>query len=504
MGSRADYPKELREKDAKLCVRHFDRGYFYWAMENLPIAEAVKHFLLCGTVGSGKTTNIQLFLQSIAPRFQEGFDHAEQLIVFDAKGDMVQRLAALGLSDDDSNFYILNPFDTRAAVLNFGKIISTPALARYFAALIIPEEKRSNAPYFSNAARDILCWVIIALQQSRKAEGWTLRDLLCACESKININGIAKRHPARATAMIERYTSDDKHIHSVLSHMATRLGVLEEVAALWHTAKSGKEFSIKNFLKKRGVLVLGFDPVLNESLWPINAIILQALTNEILRSSETQPGEPPRHWFVLDEFRAMERLQCITNLMNRGRSKGASVLLGIQSIEGIIEVYGEQAANDILGLCTTKTFLRAGGPITAEWAERHFNKVRYLERSTGYSGSGYSYQDHVQDRPLFLASTFLNLPMPFRGGPYSCISDVPCFGESLLTERPFDVLLDLCASPVETGENYLREDADEQILTSWGPDEEEDFCRGKKKEPKTVVTPDSLPDKEQHNNRRTS
>ena len=71
------------------------------------------------------------------------------------------------------------------------------------------------------------------------------------------------------------------------------------------------------------------DPVLKESIWPINALLLKALTQEILRGPNSSQ---PRHWFVLDEFRAMENVDCVHDLLNRGRSKGASVLLGIQSI----------------------------------------------------------------------------------------------------------------------------------------------------------------------------
>ena len=112
------------------CAVGFDPDTIFWAMNNLPATEAPKHLLMCGTVGSGKTKTIQLFLQSIAPRFLPGHRQAEQLIVFDAKGDMIPRLATLGLPPEDENVWILNPFDSRAAVWNLGETINTPAMAR--------------------------------------------------------------------------------------------------------------------------------------------------------------------------------------------------------------------------------------------------------------------------------------------------------------------------------------------------------------------------------------
>ena len=79
---------------------------------------------------------------------------------------------------------------------------------------------------------------------------------------------------------------------------------------------------------------------MRDSLWPINALLLKALTQEILR----RPGcRHPRHWFVLDEFPAMEKVDCIHDLLRRGRSKDASVLLGMPGKEPLDVVYGENA-----------------------------------------------------------------------------------------------------------------------------------------------------------------
>ncbi len=141
----------------------YNSDTIFWAMNNLPASEAVKHLLVCGTVGSGKTKSIQLFLQSIAPRFSSARSNPEQLIVFDAKGDMVQRLAKLGLKPTDENVYILNPFDSRGASWNLGEAITTPSMARYLASLLIPEESSTTAPYFPNTAREIVFWVALSL-----------------------------------------------------------------------------------------------------------------------------------------------------------------------------------------------------------------------------------------------------------------------------------------------------------------------------------------------------
>ena len=477
---RSFFDGEAPEPDANPpCAKVFNPETVFWVMNNLPVEEAVQHFLVCGTVGSGKTKTIQLFLQSIAPRFLPGHPVPEQLIVFDAKGDLIPRLEKLGIRSGQKNVWILNPFDKRAATWDLGEAIQSPAMARYLASLFVAEEPNSTAPYFPNTAREIVFWVALSLSRRRRERGWTLRDLLNALESKEHIAAVTAEIP-RGRRVIAQHLGDKRHFPGVLSTLATKLGKFEEVAALWATSKRRRRFSIKKFLKRSGVLILGHDPVLRESLWPINAIILQALTNEILRSAETRV---PRHWFVLDEFRAMGEVRCIRELLNLGRSKGASVLLGIQSVEGLIEIYKEHATQDMLSLCTTKTFLRAGGPFTAEWAERHFSKIRHNVQTvseTRAKESSTTVQYQVVDESLLLPSMFLDLPIPKRGGPFKAISDIPCLRTTLITERQFDDVLELCREPTDQEKkeqiSFMRDNPDEQIVKIWDEKEEADFC----------------------------
>ncbi|MCB1128818.1 MAG: hypothetical protein KDM81_20140, partial [Verrucomicrobiae bacterium] len=87
------------EDSPRNCALSPDRDYCFWAMRNLPVEEAAKHLLVCGCTGSGKTIAIQLFLQSIAHRFQPRSADPkapEQLILFDAKTDLMPTLAGLG------------------------------------------------------------------------------------------------------------------------------------------------------------------------------------------------------------------------------------------------------------------------------------------------------------------------------------------------------------------------------------------------------------------------
>lgn len=472
------------------CALNFNENQVFWAMRNLPVEEAVKHFFVCGTPGSGKTIIIDLFLQSIAPRFRPDWPHPEQLILFDAKGEVIPFLAGLGLRPEDENVWIMHPGDERGAVWNIAEAARTPLMARHIAALLVPEERHSNAPYFTNAARELVFAAITALT-SVAGERWTFRDLLCALDSEDHIARVGARH-APAKRVVNRYLGDKQHFGGILSSLATKLGRFEQVAALWHTSTSGRVFSIPEFLKRPGVLILSNDPQLRESFWPINALLLRALTQAILRGPETRQ---PRHWFVLDEFRDMEQVSCIQDLLNRGRSKGASVMLGFQSLEGLIEVHGTQGANEILGQCASKTFLRVGGPTTAEWAAKFFGQIReteaVLSESWNREGYSHSYQYSVRDRPLFLESLFMDLPFPKPGLPFYSISDVPCLHTTLLTRRWFDQVLAWRCQPGDVPPVLHRQDAHDQTLWPWSAEEEQYFCERPPAPPSPSTSPSS-------------
>lgn len=459
------------------CAVEFREDKVFWAMRDMPIEEAVKNFLVCGMVGSGKTIAIRLFLQSIARRFMPDRKQPEQLIIFDAKSEILPILAGMGLTNDNPNFYILNPFDERSMIWNLGEAVQEPALARGFATLLAPEEAKSSAPFFASAARDLVNAVILGLNHTA-GTNWTLRDLLCALDSKTIIKKVTSRHP-RAKQMVQQLIGDRSHFHGVLSTLSTKLVPFHQTAALWHTSNSAKSFSIKDFLSKPGVLVLGNDTVLRDSLWPINAAMIRALTAEILRGPNYST---PRHWFILDEFRAMEKVDAMHDLLNRGRSKGASVVLGIQSTEGLMQVYQENGTHDILSQCTSKSFLRAGGPKTAQYASDVFGSIRWYESSVTQNfgkENSHSVQTSIADRPLLLPSYFLNIPFPGPAKPYTVVSDVPSDNTTYITKRPFDTVISWVKPAADTKQHptlIARTSVSDQTLEPWSAEEMHLYC----------------------------
>jgi len=452
-------------------------------MDNIPVDAAVTHFAVIGAPGSGKTVSIELFLQSIAHRFMAPPPGAppERLVIFDPKRDMLSFLAALGLQGDSVS--ILNPFDERGIAWDLARDINSEALAQHFAALLIPEEKQSSAPFFWQSAREVVEAVILGLIASHPGK-WTLRDLLNALATTERIAAITSRsHKAKLKA--DRFLLDKAHFPAILSSIASKVGKFEVIAALWHNATNRETFSVEKWLNGHGVLVLGNHPNFRESIAPINSLLLRVLSGHLLTGPEV---DGPRTWVVLDEFRWMEQVECIRELLNQGRSKGISVLLGIQDIEGLKVVYGDHAANEILGQCANKSFLRIGSYPTAEWAEKHFAAKEEIEVKTSIARGKETTTTESYDkvtRPLFLQGEFLELPDP-KTGVLAGIHDVPRLGGAVATKELSQAVFDMVKRPLKSVPNEKPRPATDQQFPVWTPEEEAAFL---------PTPPETKPDK---------
>ena len=117
-------------------------------------------------------------------------------------------------------------------------------------------------------------------------------------------------------------------------------------------------------------------------------------------------GRGKGHLAFLDEFREAGKLEGLRRLLNKGRSKGACVVLGCQDVEGVRAEYGREEANEILAQCTHTVVLNVGSPETAQWATGIFGEVDMEVETTGQSyGSQFAANDSQKFERKTLVST---------------------------------------------------------------------------------------------------
>jgi len=463
------------------CLKPMRTGVF-WGMHDISVQAAGRHMLIIGAPGSGKTVSIELFLQSLVHRLRAPVGDAppEKLVLLDVKGTFFSFLTHQGVPEED--IYFLDPFDERTTPWNIAKDITGDAAAQNLAALIIPAEPNASTSYFWQAAQRTVWAAIVALNGLHPG-CWTLRDLINALSSPENIKRLVSRVP-RARIKADPYLKDTLHFPSVFTTIATKASRLETVAALWHQTKTDKQFSITDWFsndpakRRHGVLLLGHRPKFLEALNPINGLLLRMISDELQSWPDVSQ---PHTWIVLDEFRWMKEVDCMAELLGVGRSKGASILLGIQDVSGMRVAYGPDRTDEILGLCENKTFLRVGNSATAEWASKYFGDRESTETKVSHTygkDNSVTYAKDVVKRALFLDGEFLNLEAPENqpGSRIQGIHHVPFVGDPYSTDEDAQVVYAMNRKPskehaAKFPNQKTRPDSD-QILLPWTPAEE--------------------------------
>ena len=85
-------------------------------------------------------------------------------------------------------------------------------------------------------------------------------------------------------------------------------------------------------------------------------------------------------YFLCDEFKLLPHLQHIEDGVNFGRSLGVKILAGIQSINQLYEIYGEDKGKNIAAGFSSVYAFRANDSSTREFVTNLFGKNIVLEQ----------------------------------------------------------------------------------------------------------------------------
>ncbi len=374
------------------------------------------HFACVGATGSGKTMLQRLLMQSALPEVGRG--RGCRALIYDAKQDLVSILAGLRLTCPVRLFH---PLDTRATAWDMAADITSPASALQAASLLIPRSDRDTNPFFTNAARHLLFGVLIQCIL-RAPSLWSFRQVLLVLRDTQLLRRILDL--SRETRHLLQYCAHEGTFQNIVSTLLTYIGPYEIVAAAWDRSES--RLGLRAWLQEESILILGNDEANRVAIDTLNRMVFQRLTELILGQSEVNGANPRQTWLFLDEVREMGRLEGLSRLLTKGRSKGVAAVLGFQDVAGLHNVYGRDVAEELLGQCNSKVILRLNSPGTAKWASQLFGTREVLERSRNLNrsrssrnlgldssaSSGEAISNGITKRDVVLESEFLDLPEP--------------------------------------------------------------------------------------------
>ena len=358
---------------ASRAVKHERAGIylhplFKWCFT---LSREVRHILVLGAIGGGKTQIITAILQSIIGR-------GDYVIIYDFKGDYSTWLP---------NSSLLAPWDARSCGWDIGEDCINRQDALELAARLVPE---GQDPLWHTAARQIVTAVLIKLQIERKTNwSWTDFYHLC-CSSRESLMSYVEAYLPEARHTVE---SSEKTAQSILVNFGANITLISNLAFAWGSVKKERRISFRKWLAqasgKKGklsrVLVMqgnGGSPELAKAT-------LQAMLDRIsglINSPNFGDSKTRRIWVVLDEFPTLGRMDAIAPLLEIGRSKGIRVVLGAQDLAQVKEEYGDNRAATWMGSIGTKIICQVNGGYTAKSISQDVIGYRKIDRTTFHKG----------------------------------------------------------------------------------------------------------------------
>lgn len=303
-----------------------------------------QHLMLIGGIGSGKTNTFNQILQNIVPQLSS----RDVMIIFDTKGDFYKEFYRLGdivISNDGtacgSNgpdyWNIINELDSSIGLKEDVIEISNALFADKL-------KKSGENSFFPQAAKDIISAVLyhFSLVKNKgtvKSDNFTLSEVM----KKEGIDwyrNILSMYPNFAA--MQSYIPKDA--------MGQALGVLAELQQVIRSvfvgnfAKRGS-LSIRNLVRSKGgkKVFIEYDIGVGGMLSPVYSLLFDLAIKEALCRSKSDGNV----FFVCDEFKLLPNLKHIDDAVNFGRSLGIKFMIGVQNIDQIIEIYGENMAKNI-------------------------------------------------------------------------------------------------------------------------------------------------------------
>jgi hypothetical protein len=202
----------------------------------------------------------------------------------------------------------------------------------------------------------------------------------------------------------------------------------------------------------------------------VNTVIFKRVAELILSQDDVDPRDPNpgQTSLFLDECREA-KLEGLSRLLTQGRSKEACVILGSQDKPGLVDTYGKEVTEEILGQIHNKALLLITSPSTAKYASEVVGEQELLEYHRSLTGdrrevTGVSEQ--FVKREAVIGSQFMTLPATNPENGLSGYYLSPHVG-AYFSAIPGDELFDSLMPHDPNVANFIRRPEEDEYLRPW-------------------------------------
>ena len=359
-----------------------------------PVRSELTHTKVLGSTGSGKTMAIQELVHQIRKK-------NARAVIFDKTGNYVA-----SFYDPRRGDKILNPLDARSEAWNPFTDVRLPDHFSHIAASLIAQQQGMADPFWVMAAREVLTMVGNGILQKMPhlATNKGLCEVLFQDDYTL-MREVVKDTPASNVV-------DPKNLKTALSVRA----VLSVNLAFLRSMPSDQPetFSVRNWIEGgEGILFLTSRSDIHDSLRPLLSCWMDLSINHLLSLPEARDKTI---WFILDELASLNKLPSVMQGLNEARKYGGCFVLGFQTIDALMSVYGQHDTRAMMGCCRTSLFGPAPDKDTATYISENLGmREEQIFRETKSIGAerlrdGSSFAGTEVKTPIVLPSEVMGLP----------------------------------------------------------------------------------------------
>jgi len=323
------------------------------------------NFLIAGSQGTGKSVTIAEMLSAI-----RNSKKPRKGIIYDPAGEFAEKFYRAGKD------HILNPLDRRGERWSLFHEAKSEWDWETIAAAMVAEDK--NNPYFANSARIVFAETAKKLQRIGEA---TLDKLLfyLVIATQEELFGFLKGTLAGPlTDPASKETAVD-----VRSTLTQNIRSLHTLARFLDTGNQA--FSIRDWVEDDDddswVFITARKDML-DALRPVITAFLAVATTGVLCKPVVREVKV---WFFMDEVANLNKLPQLGILLSEGRKHGAAVVLGIQNVAQLREIYGNDLTEALTSVCQTWLVFRTKNYETCKFLSDNLGKEEIEEKDNSKS-----------------------------------------------------------------------------------------------------------------------
>lgn len=329
----------------------------------IPPKFVCRNQLITGGVGVGKSTAIYTVLDDLRAR-------KIKTVVYDPHGEFSQKFYR-----KDADF-ILNPTDKNCVAWDVFSDVVTRAQLVSMIKIMIPAGEGDQS-FFTNNARKLLADLMLYVKSKdmhisevykivSESSLQELYDILCSLERSESKGDMDPAAAEQAQGIRSTLTSS------------------ESVRFLDLFPRHKEPFSIRKWMEKDDDSWL----FITSQVGDVHELILPYISTTVdvaLEASAGKQSRALRRALVIDEVDSAGRLPKLHKQLAQLRKFGVSILLGLQDVNQLLDVYGQEKTATIMTNCQSKLTCRVDHAETASLMSKLLGMKEIEQTQTGAS-----------------------------------------------------------------------------------------------------------------------